>query len=135
VELEKKAVNWELVKSDPAKQVNQIQVTSLIDKIALMRAEDFLEGKDAAAATKSLPGKAQLVFKDAKGASLLEVKWSEKGPKKELAAVSTNKGPRIYGVNPAVLSGLPLSMLVEDKNKKPAPKADKPEAGKPDLPQ
>lgn len=103
---------WELAVPDEKKQVNQNQVSNLLEKLSNMKVSDFLSGESPRGLNRP---KGSIELKDAEGKELFSLAWGEKNKTLKNYFVRTNLNEKPVGVDVAVIDTLPGQTLVEEK--------------------
>lgn len=106
----KKGDVWELSQPDPKKEVNQLQVSQLLAKLADMKVAEYIDkprpfGKE----------KGKIILKNEKGETLLDFKWADSISNGKNILVSTQKYQKPFGVDAASINTLPGQTLIEEK--------------------
>lgn len=118
---------WKLKADDPKKEVSQVQVGNLLQKLSDLKVAEFVTDK---VLEKKLDKKVSL--KDSEGKEVLTLLWGEKS-KTQKYFVKSSKDNGVYGVETASLDTLPAQTLLKEKG---APDSVMPkESTDPELPE
>lgn len=130
--LVKKGTTWELVVPDAHKEVNQVVVTDLLNRLEQLKASEFIKNE----APKGLnPPRGAITLSDAAGKPLIVFSWGDKTKSGKSYFIKTSLSKDVYGVDASTLDSLPGQTLVSSKDKSPAPKTQSTPFDDPPLPE
>lgn len=108
----KDGVNWKLAAPDAQKEVSQIQVASLLDKIGNLRISEMTTNEKP----KGLDSpRGTLMVKDAHGQDLMTLTWGDETKSKRSFFTKSSKVNYIFGTDSTALNGLTGQPLVTEK--------------------
>jgi len=125
LEIAKKDGGWKLKVPVEKKVLDETKVDDMLTQMGAMAVTMFL-GKVRGKGLR--PPKNQLLFKNKKGETILDLRWGKKFKKKptvrakeehEMFYVSTNQLKETLGVSVSLLDSLQVNQLTKDQEKKP----------------
>jgi hypothetical protein len=125
-DLLKKASGWELAHPEKDKDVSQIQISSLLEKLGALKTTEFIKQEIPKGLTPNPKG--IITLKNSKGEILNSFAWGEKTKSQKSYFMKTFKsGGNSLGVDSSLIDGLPGQTLVETR-KAPTPNSMPPQA-------